>query len=277
MERGRIVRIAEAVKEHGIKTDIVKIDGIPRLILGEGEVKMTFPLAGLEGIANEEIVKEIISKFENDTERDSIQGIADLIKDYDKVYDNIRIQLLPKEIRDAVLRRDFLDLVMVPSVHIGDYSTKVTKGLLKYWGITEDELFETAMWNTKKKVIIRDIADMTDILAERLNLPAEVVEMYQSARGTMWVMTTTDNYAGAAAMCMEGVFWSMANSLETDIIIIPSSRQELILIPAEEGIDKKYLYEMVREVNATMVEETGDKLSDTVYIYRMNKDKVEIL
>jgi len=48
--------------------------------------------------------------------------------------------------------------------------------------------------------------------------------------------------------------------------ILPSSVHEVILVPDNEEISKDNLVRMVREVNATQVEEQ-EQLSDFVYYY----------
>ena len=60
-----------------------------------------------------------------------------------------------------------------------------------------------------------------------------------------------------------------------DLYILPSSVHELILVPAYEYIDVYQLYEMVKEVNDTVVA-LGDILSYNVYKYCKETDQIVI-
>ena len=61
-----------------------------------------------------------------------------------------------------------------------------------------------------------------------------------------------------------------------DIVILPASVHECILLPLTDAMDTYYLRSMVREVNVTNVE-PEDRLSENVYLYSRTSDEISIL
>ena len=66
--------------------------------------------------------------------------------------------------------------------------------------------------------------------------------------------------------------------IEDDVYILPSSTHEILAIPSKVAwyTGEKQLKDMVKEVNATHVQ-PDEFLSDNVYLYRRDTDKIEIV
>lgn len=91
----------------------------------------------------------------------------------------------------------------------------------------------------------------------------------------MYILSSRTGIYGAAAILYPGVLKRFAESQGSDLVIIPSSIHEVLLIPLEKETDTGQLRSMVREINETELL-PEDRLSDQVYIYRREKDRVEI-
>lgn len=288
MEQERINNIIGLLKEAGVAAELKEFNGEQRLRIGTGTVCPTPRLEQLEELTDEEIVERCVELSKNDPLKDELMTQVNDIYQWETIKDKVRIILLGSESRPDVITRPFLDLVMVPVVKfdmqqqadkIDMCSSKVTDKLLTKWGITEDELFEQASWNTKKKILIRDLSDIYERMLEEMQVPKELWPMFleSSKELDLFYMETTDHFYGAAAMCMEGVLTHMANYHNKDIVVLPSSVQEVILHPLDEGDHTpESLKRMVMQVNTEMTEEEGIKLSDSVYIYRRSTGRVEI-
>lgn len=89
----------------------------------------------------------------------------------------------------------------------------------------------------------------------------------------MYVLTNQYKLNGAASMFYPDVLKDFAAEQGTDLIILPSSIHEVILIPMEEGMKPDDFKHMIREVNSEEVE-ASEILSDHAYVYRQLEDKI---
>ena len=64
----------------------------------------------------------------------------------------------------------------------------------------------------------------------------------------------------------DGLLKKFADKIEKDLIIIPSSIHEVILIPSDNGITDEEVNEMIDEVNENELE-TVEILSNHMYLY----------
>ena len=63
--------------------------------------------------------------------------------------------------------------------------------------------------------------------------------------------------------------------MDADLVVLPSSIHECILLPYEKCMEREALRAMVEEVNTTQVADV-EVLSDNVYIYSRKENRVEI-
>ena len=129
----------------------------------------------------------------------------------------------------------------------------ITKQTLKEYSLTTEELLRAVNTNPYEYQF--------KTLSEMLGLPDELNEdMYP-----MYVLTNEKNFYGAGAFCIKRIVKDIMETLKCDIFIFPSSKHELIIVPANSLCqDAKELTEMVHQINQDMVEEK-DRLSDNVY------------
>lgn len=90
-----------------------------------------------------------------------------------------------------------------------------------------------------------------------------------------YVLTTSSGINGAACMLYSGVLEKFAEQRGNDIIILPSSVHEVLLLEDTGEIDYMALTELVKCINATEVP-TQDILSEKVYRYERCSGKVVI-
>ncbi len=88
----------------------------------------------------------------------------------------------------------------------------------------------------------------------------------------MYVVTNRTKCDGAAVILYHDVLDKVCDALHTDeFYLLPSSRHEVICVPANLGKDVDALRRMVHEVNMTQVP-PEDLLSENVYYYERGQE-----
>lgn len=165
------------------------------------------------------------------------------------------------------ISKEFLDLSAVVRVVLkmdkeGMASMALSKGDAEILGMTEEEIYAAALANTLR------------LFPPKLMNLGRYVEMSIGAElplgedeVTTYILTNQKEVDGAIYFMSPEVVGAIAEALEDDLYILPSSVNEVLLVRAselEDGIDK--LKEMVRDANETVVAEK-DILSYNVYHY----------
>ena len=232
----------------------------------------------LKGRSIEEIADIAITEIRKEQGK-LMRNYQDVL-DYETMKDRIVFRLINydknKELLQGVPHRKFLDLAIVYYLHLGeenDYATvsKITKPVMDIWEISEEELYQQALINSARLLPVR-CANLHTILfgADDTGISEMVPELY--------IMTNTTGTAGAATMLYENALKEFSEKLDTDVVILPSSIHEILLLPYEESKDRdmKELGEMVSEINRTTVA-VQDVLSDSVYLYKRVTKEIQLV
>lgn len=165
------------------------------------------------------------------------------------------------------ISKEFLDLSAVVRVVLkmdkeGMVSMALSKGDAEILGMTEEEIYAAALANTLR------------LFPPKLMNLGRYVEMSIGAElplgedeVTTYILTNQKEVDGAIYFMSPEVVGAIAEALEDDLYILPSSVNEVLLVRAselEDGVDE--LKEMVRDANETVVAEK-DILSYNVYHY----------
>ena len=89
----------------------------------------------------------------------------------------------------------------------------------------------------------------------------------------LYLLTNQMGYNGAAAILYEGVLKNFAEEVGKDLILLPSSIHEVLLLPDNGDSDYEALSALVREVNEAQVRRE-EWLSDHVYRYLKEEDRI---
>lgn len=81
-----------------------------------------------------------------------------------------------------------------------------------------------------------------------------------------YVVSTEDMRYGSGILLRKSVFAKLANELDSDLYILPSSIHEVLCLPKNEMDDVDYLREMVTNINRDYVA-PNERLTDNVYRY----------
>ena len=93
-------------------------------------------------------------------------------------------------------------------------------------------------------------------------------------RVPLYVLTNKDKMYGASALLYSGQLKILAEKLQSDLLILPSSVHEVLLLEDDREQDYAFYREMVREVNGSQVE-PDEVLSENIYRYDRVKESIE--
>ena len=165
------------------------------------------------------------------------------------------------------ISKEFLDLSAVVRVVLkmdkeGMASMALSKGDAEILGMTEEEIYAAALANTLR-LFPPKLMNLGRYVEMSIGAELPLVE----DEVTTYILTNQKEVDGAIYFMSPEVVGAIAEALEDDLYILPSSVNEVLLVRAselEDGVDK--LKEMVRDANETVVAEK-DILSYNVYHY----------
>ena len=161
---------------------------------------------------------------------------------------------------------------------------------LDIWNISLTELKETALANTPRLFppVISSMARIIEDLSEAMeqepasqpfgNQPGDHGLPDPDASAPFFVLSNTSGINGAACILYPGVLKNFADSMEKDIIILPSSIHEVLILADSENFtehDYHVFCNTIKNVNRESIQ-PEDFLSDNMYLYRRETDKLQI-
>ena len=171
-------------------------------------------------------------------------------------------------------------------------TVRITDEHMEAWGINEAELLRQAKENSPRllpytfenifkvlaKLMLKEMDDEKGNIDQELfksiidNLQEEEENRYANA---MYVLTTDCGINGASCAFYDGVLETIYDDFGCGFYILPSSVNELILIPDTcAGLgEKEHLAELVCGVNSSEVPKQ-EVLSDRVYHYPEDKFRI---
>ena len=264
------------------KNNDVELTGIA-ITRQEDSIFPTIYLEGLyeefkEGARLSALVEKIINCHEEQSM--ALELDMDFFRDYNRVKDRIFYKLVSFEknkkfLRDAPhLRWNDLAVVfyyaMEKEVMEGGYIA-INRQHMLMWKQNAESLYRLAGRNTKR--------EMPELLVSMRELVMELTGVWIRDEDTvpMYVLTNQEKRFGAAAMLYSARIGELAGQLESDLLILPSSIHEVLLVPDHCGQDYTFYRQMVDEVNRTHVE-PEEVLSYGLYRYcRKNSEIEEII
>ena len=244
------------------------------------------------GVSLKELAEDIYSSYQENKKHGRIFKSIIWCNDYETVPDKVIYKLINyhqnREFLEEIPHIRLCDLAIIFCLLVeqsGDSlaTAVIYNGHMESWGMDTQMLMELAKKNTKR-LLPAKIRNMSEViqgiameyvgndtektaLDEMLSTPNDI---------PLYVLSNDINTNGAIAMLYEGILKDFAAVLEHDLIILPSSIHEVLLVVYEEELCMEELKEMVRHVNQTEVAKE-EILSDNVYIYSRKTDKISIV
>lgn len=149
-------------------------------------------------------------------------------------------------------------------------SAVITNNLLENWGISKEQLHQDAVQAENERNPVR-FYSMEDLMAEMMGIMEPENLFEQTAPlplnfTPMYVLTNPDKIDGAAVLARDGVPEKLAELVDANYFVLPSSIHELLIVPDNGNMQAKELADMVKEINRTQVS-PEERLSDKIQYY----------
>lgn len=215
-----------------------------------------------------EIVNEIVNVYRS---HHNAGDLEDIIRGLSKeqILKNVMCQLVNRQRNEESLKevphKNIMDMSVIYRLIVkedgeGNASILMNYGLCDSFRISPEELDIAAMTNTGKRSF--EIIDMESLLSELSGMPKDVSSQENL---NMYVLTSSTKLNGSVVMLYPEYFKKLADKLNSDLYILPSSIHEVIAVPVSAG-EPSALSEIVYIVNNTSLREE-EYLSNNVYKY----------
>ena len=222
----------------------------------------------------EEVVNNILWIYS--THRMEKPVNVSIFTDYNRCKSTLACKLVNTEKNKGLLRHvphvNFFDLSIVfvsvlSEKHSSRASVLIRNDHLQLWGITQGTLAKDAFHNAPL-IDEYKIISLSDLLP---NMPG--ISKSDSNFPPLFSLSNKEGINGAACMLYPGVLKSFSEKAKRNLYIIPSSVNEVLLLPESSGMNAAAIREIIQQVNDTQVEEE-DILSYSVYYYDRNEDMI---
>lgn len=150
---------------------------------------------------------------------------------------------------------------------LGRASILVHNNHMDMWDQTADTLYLTAQ-NNMRRSMPELLVPMQELINEMTGVKLEEKDV------RMYVLTNKEKMYGASAMLYSDEIGKLADRLDLDLLILPSSVHEVLLLPDDREQKYDFYRQMVEEVNTTQVE-PEEILSYSLYRYNRKKSEIE--
>ncbi len=200
-------------------------------------------------------------------------------RDFEEVKGKVAYKLVNyeynKELLEEIPHTKYLDLAKVYYVSVEDEAfgkgtILIYNNHLEMWDVLIEQLEELAEVNTPK------LFPMTVRALEDILCPESTDNSGWDLKNGIFVMTNADKCLGAATMLYPNNLKAFAGLLQSDLIIIPCSLHEVLLLSANTDFETKGLKKVVKAANRECVM-PEDFLSNTLYYYDRETDNIKIL
>ena len=240
-----------------------------------------------EGIPFNSIVSEILQIYQ---ENSSVTHLDfSVLNDFSLLRDKVLYKLIHTESNKELLTDlpsiPYLDLSIVfylflEKTEYGQMTALIHNDHLKSWNTTLDDIYQLASMNTPK-FLPAELKTMTEVMKsiakEHLGSEyrEELIDQLLSAPSVspLYVLTNSSGICGACAILYPDQLKNFSAMMGKDLVILPSSIHEVLLIPYEEALSFEELSSMVSHINRSEVP-VEDRLSDQVYLYSKSLDLV---
>jgi len=234
------------------------------IVVKNGDVQPMFYPYDYDHCTEEEIAMMIISTMKN-LEIPSVN--MGIFETYAGAKPTLRVGIRPK-VDDDTVHQNYLDLDVYLYMQIdNEKSAKIKTTMVERWGVSEAVLWSDAISNTKAGLIVQS---MIEVLAEMMGV--DVADL--PSEGNQIIIKNNNNFRASSALMMPDVLDMAASKLDAEqVVILPSSIHELIVMADNGDFNHEDLNAMVIEVNHTQVA-PEERLADHIYVYNTTTKKV---
>ena len=268
-----IEKLKEILKEEGIESEQITItknnvlcQAIRIILPGDPSVS---PVVYYN---SEETLESFLFKIRAVLDLGNPQIDVKKLTDLDYVKSHLTLGIQRKSTNTNLVKREILNLEVYMKITLelkntDDVGTcRLNRNLQEQLNVREKELWEAACENTFKSYSIKNMYELCSI---------------ENTDDCMMYVVTSSLQNAATALCFPKLFKEFcADKGEAGCYILPSSLEELIVLPASaverSGMCVSYLANMVQSVNAEAVE-LEIQLDPVVYFYNACTNQIQIV
>ena len=226
----------------------------------------------------DEITEKISSAFDNISNEKIVP--EDLCSDPSKAAERVFFRLVNYERNSEALENyphfRFLDLAIVFCLNVSlpnkeSGAIRIDNKIASLIGADADRLMTLAVKNTPVLYPsnFEGLDELLIKIMKKRGIPDFMIPLFSgntpALHTPMKVLSNDREFYGASCIIYPGVLEKIRNEIGQDFYILPSSINEVIIVPSDCA-DAVYLTDMVRDVNRTVIP-PEEILSDNVYRY----------
>ena len=236
--------------------------------------------------------------------RGSCPITPDLLDDFSRLRDRVAMRLIHTRSNEVLLQDTpsvpWLDLsivfyLLLDRTPSGTMTVLIRSQHMELWHTDVEELHRLAAANTPRLLpprlesmtqVLKDCGASLDFLAPDNPFRKEEAGDSGSSQPSpasephdptpLYVLTNSSGVDGACAMLYPDVLKNFAAYLKKDLIILPSSIHEVLLVPDQSCLSANQLTDMILQANEEVVS-VQERLSDHAYRYCRQTDTVVCL
>ncbi len=230
-----------------------------------------------------DIIEQVIEMLDDAKCEEDVD--ISFLESYDSMKDRLLIKLVNteknREFLKTVPHKEIMDLSAIFYTRIADNAfgtgtITIQNTYFEDWHVSIDTMYADALENTKNilKDSIRPIEEvMIELFMEKNPVQAkEFIDMLEETPCglPMFVMTNKYKIFGASCILNTESLERFANEKNSDLLILPCSIHELIILPESSGVEPEAMKGIVGEINGTEIS-PSDFLSDSIYRFSRSK------
>lgn len=234
-----------------------------------------------KGANIEDIIDKIMNAY-NNAEPPKFAKKAKQFDDYDFVRKHLYFKVVNYDMNKKMLKDvphfKTLDLgitfaCLLESDNKNTASIPIKNEHLKLWGIDKNQLYEDAFKNATEMLPPKIYSLFKTVYGKKYNNSELDLNNIQLDDMDLLVLTNETKVNGAGTILYPNLLETIANQLDSDLIIIPSSTHEVLILRKTGDIKLENLDSLVNMVNHEELA-TTEVLSTHVYVYL--KDEKEL-
>lgn len=167
--------------------------------------------------------------------------------------------------------------IKVVEENSGYWRTTINHGLMEENHYDKSEMFRAAIENSQEKYPVVMTTMMEQLFGEdNRNLLDTDGEIPEESKDHMYIISTNEGLLGASAFFYPGVREKISEKLGEGYYALPSSINEILIIPESCAPPVKDIADMVYEANRTVVD-PKEVLSDNIFHYDRETKELETI
>lgn len=202
------------------------------------------------------------------------QELIQNIQTFDMARDKIVFRLISRKDNEELLKEvpwvPFLDLAVIFYLHLGIREDKQITSVIhnnqaKFWNLSPKDLYALAQKNTPR--IYPGTFSRLEHLLFGWDEEENRLKPCETPIPPLYILTNQTGINGASCILYDNIIKDFADRIGSDLIILPSSIHEVLLLPDSHTEEYEGVRQIVQSVNAEDVPKE-DVLSDEIYLFR---------